>query len=94
MPCRTAPMPSWITPKLAKQMHESESGVFTPHGYVVRTEELQPLPEHESQREITYMIRLTLMNHENEQRTAILDLACNGTADAGSPKRTRRTGVV
>ena len=48
--------------------------MFTPHGYVVRTEELQPLPEHESQREITYMIRLTLMNHENEQRTAILDL--------------------
>lgn len=60
--------------KIGKQMHESESGVFTPHGYVVRTEELQPLPEHESQREITYMIRLTLMNHENEQRTAILDL--------------------
>ena len=60
--------------KIGKQMHESESGVFTPHGHVVRTEELQPLPEHESQREITYMIRLTLMNHENEQRTAILDL--------------------
>ena len=60
--------------KIGKQMREDESGVFTPHGYVVRTEELQPLPEHESQREITYMIRLTLMNHENEQRTAILDL--------------------
>ena len=60
--------------KNGKQMREDESGVFTPHGYVVRTEELQPLPEHESQREITYMIRLTLMNHENEQRTAILDL--------------------
>lgn len=60
--------------KIGKQMSEDESGVFTPHGYVVRTEELEPLPEHESQREITYMIRLTLMNHENEQRTAILDL--------------------
>ena len=60
--------------KIGKQMRESEAGTFTPHGYVVRTEELQPLPEHESQREITYMIRLTLMNHENEQRTAILDL--------------------
>ena len=60
--------------KIGKQMREDESGVFTPHGYVVRTEELQPLPEHESQREITYMIRLTLMNHENEQKTAVLDL--------------------
>ena len=60
--------------KIGKQMREDESGVFTPHGYVVRTEELEPLPEHEPQREISYMIRLTLMNHENEQRTAILDL--------------------
>ena len=60
--------------KIGKQMREDESGVFTPHGYVVRTEELQPLPEHEPQRDINYMIRLTLMNHENEQRTAVLDL--------------------
>ena len=60
--------------KIGKQMRESEAGVFTPHGYVVRTEELEPLPEHEPQREISYMIRLTLMNHENEQRTAVLDL--------------------
>ena len=60
--------------KIGKQMREDESGVFTPHGYVVRTEELQPLPEHEPQREISYMIRLTLMNHENEQKTAVLDL--------------------
>ena len=60
--------------KIGKQMRESEAGVFTPHGYVVRTEELQPLPEHEPQREISYMIRLTLMNHENEQKTAVLDL--------------------
>ena len=60
--------------KIGKQMREDEAGAFTLHGYVVRTEELEPLPEHESQREITYMIRLTLMNHENEQRTAILDL--------------------
>ena len=60
--------------KIGKQMRESEAGVFTPHGYVVRTEELQPLPEHEPQREIFYMIRLTLMNHENEQKTAVLDL--------------------
>ena len=60
--------------KIGKQMRESEAGVFTPHGYVVRTEELQPLPEHEPQREISYMIRLTLMNHENEQNTAVLDL--------------------
>lgn len=55
-------------------MREDESGVFTPHGYVVRTEELQPLPDHEPQRDINYMIRLTLMNHENEQKTAVLDL--------------------
>ena len=60
--------------KIGKQMREDEAGTFTPHGYVVRTEELQPLPEHEPQREISYMIRLTLMNHENEQRTAVLDL--------------------
>ena len=60
--------------KIGKQMREDESGVFTPHGYVVRTEELQPLPDYEPQREINYMIRLTLMNHENEQKTAVLDL--------------------
>ena len=60
--------------KIGKQMRESEAGAFTPHGYVVRTEELEPLPEHEPQREISYMIRLTLMNHENEQRTSVLDL--------------------
>ena len=60
--------------KIGKQMRESEAGVFTPHGYVVRTEELEPLPDYEPQRDINYMIRLILMNHENEQRTAILDL--------------------
>ena len=60
--------------KIGKQMREDESGVFTPHGYVVRTEELQPLPDFEPQREIFYMLRLTLMNHENEQKTAVLDL--------------------
>ena len=60
--------------KIGKQMREDEAGTFTPHGYVVRTEELQPLPEHEPQQEISYMIRLTLMNHENEQKTAVLDL--------------------
>ena len=60
--------------KIGKQMRESEAGTFSPHGYVVRTEELEPLPEHEPQREISYMIRLTLMNHENEQKTAVLDL--------------------
>ena len=60
--------------KIGKQMRESEAGVLTPHGYVVRTEELQPLPDYEPQREISYMIRLTLMNHENEQKTAVLDL--------------------
>ena len=60
--------------KIGKQIRESEAGVFTPHGYVVRTEELEPLPDYEPQREISYMIRLTLMNHENEQKTAVLDL--------------------
>lgn len=60
--------------KIGKQMREDEAGVFTPHGYVVRTEELQPLPDYEPQRETSYMIRLTLMNHENEQKTAVLDL--------------------
>lgn len=60
--------------KIGKQMREDESGVFTPRGYVVRTEELEPLPDHEPQRDINYMIRLTLMNHENEQKTAVLAL--------------------
>ena len=60
--------------KIGKQMREDEAGVFTPHGYVVRTEELQPLPDYEPQRDINYMIRLALMNHENEQKTAVLDL--------------------
>jgi hypothetical protein len=60
--------------KIGKQMREDEAGTFTPHGYVVRTEELQPMPDHEPQRDINYMIRLTLMNHENEQKTAVLDL--------------------
>ncbi len=68
-------MPFWITQKSANRCAKSEAGAFTPHGYVVRTEELEPLPEHEPQREISYMIRLTLMNHENEQKnTAVLDL--------------------
>ena len=60
--------------KIGKQMREDEAGVFTQHGYVVRTEELQPLPDYEPQRDINYMIRLTLMNHENEQNTAVLAL--------------------
>ena len=60
--------------KIGKQMRESEAGAFTPHGYVVRTEELQPLPDYKPQRDINYMIRLTLMNHENEQKTSVLDL--------------------
>ena len=60
--------------KIGKQMRESEAGAFTPHGYVVRTEELEPLPDCEPQRELYYIIRLTLMNHENEQRAAVLDL--------------------
>ena len=60
--------------KIGKQMRESEAGAFTPHGYVVRTEELRPLPDYEPQRDINYMIRLALMNHENEQKTAVLDL--------------------
>ena len=60
--------------KIGKQMRESEAGAFTPHGYVVRTEELQPLPDYEPQRDINYMIRMTLMNHENGQKTAVLDL--------------------
>ena len=60
--------------KIGKQMRESEAGVFTPHGYVVRTEELEPLSDYEPQRNINYMIRLTLMNHENEQKTSVLDL--------------------
>ena len=60
--------------KIGKQMRENEVGTFTPHGYVVRTEELQPLPDYKLQRDINYMIRLALMNHENEQKTAVLDL--------------------
>ena len=33
--------------KIGKQMRKSEAGTFTPHGYVVRTEELEPLPDYE-----------------------------------------------
>ena len=60
--------------KIGKQMREAENGVFTRSGYVIQMEKLQPLPDYEPQREISYMIRLTLMNHENEQKTAVLDL--------------------
>ena len=60
--------------KIGRQMREAENGVFTRHGYVIQMEELQPLPDYEPQREITYMIRLMLMNHEKEQKTAVLDL--------------------
>ena len=60
--------------KIGRQMREAENGVFTRHGYVIQMEELQPLPDYEPQREITYMIRLMLMNHENERKTAVLDL--------------------
>ena len=60
--------------KIGKQMRAAENGVFTRSGYVIQIEKLQPLPDYEPQREISYMIRLTLMNHENEQKTAVLDL--------------------
>ncbi len=60
--------------KIGKQMRAAENGVFTRSGYVIQMEKLQPLPDYEPQRDINYMIRLTLMNHENEQRTAVLDL--------------------
>ena len=60
--------------KIGKQMRAAENGVFTRSGYVIQMEKLQPLPDYEPQREISYMIRLTLMNHENEQKTAVLDL--------------------
>ena len=60
--------------KIGKQMRAAENGVFTRSGYVIQMEKLQPLPDYEPQREISYMIRLTLMNHENGQKTAVLDL--------------------
>ena len=60
--------------KIGKQMRAAENGVFTRSGYVIQMEKVQPLPDYEPQREISYMIRLTLMNHENEQKTAVLDL--------------------
>ena len=60
--------------KIGKQMRAAENGVFTRSGYVIQMEKLQPLPDYEPQRETSYMIRLTLMNHENEQKTAVLDL--------------------
>ena len=60
--------------KIGRQMREAENGVFTRHGYVIQMEELRPLPDYEPQREINYMIRLMLMNHENERKTAVLDL--------------------
>ena len=60
--------------KIGRQMREAENGVFTQHGYVIKMEELKPLPDYEPQRETSYMIRLMLMNHENEQKTAVLDL--------------------
>ena len=60
--------------KIGKQMRAAENGVFTRSGYVIQMEKLQPLPDYEPQHELPYMIRLTLMNHENEQKTAVLDL--------------------
>ena len=60
--------------KIGRQMREAENGVFIRSGYVIQMEELNPLPDVQPQREISYMIRLTLMNHENEQKTAVLDL--------------------
>ena len=53
----TAPMLLLDTQK-NRQMRESEVGVFTPHGYVVRTEELQPRRTM-SRREKISAIRLT-----------------------------------
>ena len=60
--------------KIGKQMREAEKGVFTPRGYVIQMEELKPLPDVQPQQEPVYMVRLTLMNHEQEQKTAVLDL--------------------
>ena len=60
--------------KIGRQMREAENGVFTQHGYVIQMDELKPLPEVQPQQEPSYMIRLTLMNHEKEQKTAVLDL--------------------
>ena len=60
--------------KIGRQMREAEDGVFTRSGYVIQMEELKPLPEVQPQQEPSYMIRLTLMNHENEQETVMLDL--------------------
>ena len=60
--------------KIGKQMRAAENGVFTRSGYVIQMEKLQPLPDYEPQHELPYTIRLTLMNHENEQKTAVLDL--------------------
>ena len=60
--------------KIGRQMREAENGVFIRSGYVIQMEELNPLADVQPQREISYMIRLTLMNHENEQKTAVLDL--------------------
>ena len=94
MPCRTASMPFLDYAKIGKQMREDEAGVFTPHGYVVRTEELEPLPDYEPQRDINYMIRLTLMNHENEQKTAVLDLPTTENAAVGGAEGTGCTGMV
>ena len=60
--------------KIGRQMREAEDGVFTRSGYVIQMEELKPLPDVQPQQEPSYMIRLTLMNHENEQETVMLDL--------------------
>ena len=60
--------------KIGRQMREAEKGVFTPRGYVIQMDELKPLPDVQPQQEPVYMIRLTLMNHETEQETAVLDL--------------------
>ena len=60
--------------KIGRQMREAENGVFTRHGYVIQMEELQPLPDVQPQQAQKYMIRLMLMNHEKEQKTAVLDL--------------------
>ena len=86
--------PLWITPKSANRCAKVKPVRSPRTATLSAAEELQPLPDYEPQREISYMIRLTLMNHENEQKAAVLDLPATEQRLIGGAERTGRAGMV
>lgn len=60
--------------KIGKQMRKSESGIFTPGGYVLQTQELSMTLETAPLCKPAYMMRLTIRNNTGEPKTELLDL--------------------